>query len=179
MRFQETELAGAWVVDLEPHGDERGFFARAFCAREFADRGLSTVVAQTNVAYNRRRGTVRGLHFQRQPAAETKLVRCVRGAIWDVIIDLRDASPTRLQHVGVTLSADNHRALYVPKGFAHGYQTLEGGTEVLYQVDEFYAPGCESGLHYDDPVLGIRWPVEVTTVSEKDRSWPFLAAATS
>lgn len=175
MRFTETELAGAYLVELDRLEDERGFFARTFCAREFEDHGLSPVVAQANVSFNHRAGTLRGLHYQVPPSAETKLVRCTRGAIHDVIVDLRPGSPTRLQHVGVELSEQNRRALYVPKGFAHGYQTLTDDAEVAYQVDEFYAPGLEQGLRHDDPALGIVWPLAVSVVSEKDAAWPLLA----
>jgi dTDP-4-dehydrorhamnose 3,5-epimerase len=175
VRFTETELAGAYLVELDRLEDERGFFARTFCAREFEDHGLSPVVAQANVSFNHRAGTLRGLHYQVPPSAETKLVRCTRGAIHDVIVDLRPGSPTRLQHVGVELSEQNRRALYVPKGFAHGYQTLTDDAEVAYQVDEFYAPGLEQGLRHDDPALGIVWPLAVSVVSEKDAAWPLLA----
>lgn len=174
MIFTETALPGAFLVDLAARRDERGFFARSFCQREFGDRGLKPVVAQANIAFNRRRGTVRGLHFQFPPAAETKLVRCTRGAIHDVIVDLRPESPTYLQHVAVELTAGNHRALYVPERFAHGYQVLEDDTEVTYQVGAFYTPEAEGGLQYDDPRLGIAWPLVVTEISEKDRSWPAL-----
>jgi dTDP-4-dehydrorhamnose 3,5-epimerase len=169
--FTETALRGAYVVDLEPRGDERGFFARAFCQREFDLRGLKSVVAQGNISFNRRKGTVRGLHFQNPPFAETKFVRCSRGAILDVIVDLRPESPTYLQHVGVELSADNRRGLYVPERFAHGYQVLEDGTETSYQVGEFYTPEAEGGLPFDDPRLGLSWPLEVTDMSEKDQAW--------
>lgn len=178
MRFTETALPGAFVVDLEPHADERGFFARTFCADEFAEHGLKPVVAQANVSFNHRRGTLRGLHYQLPPAAETKFLRCVRGAIYDVIVDLRDDSPTYLNHVGVELTAENRRALYVPEMFAHGFLTLADGTEVTYQVGEFYTPGAERGIRYDDPALGIDWPEPVTVISDKDAGWaPFDPAA--
>ncbi len=140
MIFTETKLAGAFVIDLERREDDRGFFARAFCQHEFADHGLKPVIAQANIAYNRVAGTLRGMHFQFPPAAETKLVRCTRGAILDIIVDLRPESPTYLEHVAVELTADNHRALYVPERFAHGYQVLVDATETSYQVGEFYAP---------------------------------------
>lgn len=176
MRFTETPLAGAFTIDLERRDDDRGFFARTFCAREFAQHGLKTDVVQCNASFNHRRGTVRGMHYQVPPAAETKLVRCTRGAIWDVIVDLRPLSPTYLRHFGVELSAANGRQLYVPEMFAHGYVALEDGTEVTYQVGEFYTPGHERGLRFDDPALGIEWPIAVTVLSEKDAAWPLLGA---
>ena len=141
MIFTETKLAGAFVIDLERREDDRGFFARTFCQHEFEEHGLKPVIAQANVAFNKRRGTLRGMHFQYPPAAETKLVRCTRGAILDIIVDLRPESPTYLEHVAVELTADNGRALYVPERFAHGYQVLEDATETSYQVGEFYTPG--------------------------------------
>ena len=174
MIFRETTLKGAFIVDLEPRGDERGFFARAFCQREFETHGLKPLIAQTNISFNYRKGTVRGLHFQFPPAAETKFVRCTRGAILDVIVDLRPESPTFLQHVAVELTAENRRALYVPERFAHGYQVLENDTETTYQVGEFYTPAAESGLRYSDPRLDIRWPLPTTEMSAKDREWPLL-----
>lgn len=176
MLFTETRLAGAYVIDLEPHSDERGFFARTFCARDFESHGLKTVVAQCSLSYNHTRGTLRGLHYQNVPAAETKLVRCVRGAIHDVIVDLRTGSPTYLQHLAVELSAENRRALYVPEGFAHGFETLADATEVSYQSGEFYAPEHAHGLRYDDPALGIMWPSPVKMVSDRDRAWPLLGS---
>jgi dTDP-4-dehydrorhamnose 3,5-epimerase len=175
VRFIETELAGAFVVELEPNRDERGFFARAYDAKLFEAHGMNPFVAQTNLAYNVRRATLRGLHYQRPPATETKFIRCVRGAVYDVIVDLREGSPTCLRHVGVELSAANRRALYLPGMFAHGYQTLEDETDVLYQVGEFYTPGVEAGLRHDDPALGIEWPLETAVISQKDRAWPLLA----
>lgn len=179
MQFTPTPLEGAYLVDLAPHTDERGFFARTFCQHEFADHGLVPTVAQCNTSYNHVRGTLRGMHYQMPPAAETKFVRCIRGAIQDVIIDLRPDSPTFLQHVGVELTAENRRALYVPELFAHGYQTLEDDTEVLYQVSEFYTPGEERGLRHDDPRFAIAWPLPVTVISDKDAAWPaFEVAAT-
>jgi dTDP-4-dehydrorhamnose 3,5-epimerase len=175
--FTETRLAGAFIVDLEVRSDPRGFFARAFCQREFIEAGLDPVVAQANVSFNVHAGTLRGLHFQSPPSAETKLVRCTRGAILDVIVDLRPESPTFLQHTAVELTAENRRGLYVPKRFAHGYQVLVDGTETTYQVGEFYAPDTEGGLAFDDPRLGIRWPLPVSHLSDKDRRWPPLAEA--
>jgi dTDP-4-dehydrorhamnose 3,5-epimerase len=173
--FTETELRGAFIIDLERREDDRGFFARAFCQNEFSDHGLKPLIAQANIAFNKRKGTLRGMHFQFPPAAETKVVRCTRGAIVDIIVDLRPESPTYLQHVAVELSADNHRALYVPERFAHGYQVLEDITETSYQVGEFYTPEAEGGLRHDDPRLGLSWPLEVTEITEKDRSFPLLS----
>jgi dTDP-4-dehydrorhamnose 3,5-epimerase len=173
--FSETKLEGAFVIDLDRKEDNRGFFARAFCQHEFEEYGLEPMIAQANIAFNRRRGTMRGMHFQFPPATETKLVRCTRGAILDIIVDLRPESPTYLDHVAVELSADNHRAFYVPGRFAHGYQVLEDVTETSYQVGEFYAPGHEGGLRYDDPGLSLSWPLPVSEISEKDRTWPLLS----
>jgi dTDP-4-dehydrorhamnose 3,5-epimerase len=174
MIFTETALAGAFVIDIEPRGDSRGFFARAFCQHEFEEHGLKPVIAQGNLAYNSTKGTLRGMHFQFPPKAETKLVRATRGAILDIIVDLRPESPTYLEHIAVELSADNHRALYVPERFAHGYQVLEDHTETTYQVGEFYAPETEGGLRYDDPRLGLEWPLPVGELSEKDSGWKLL-----
>jgi dTDP-4-dehydrorhamnose 3,5-epimerase len=172
--FTETKLEGAFIIDLDLKEDNRGFFARAFCQHEFEDHGLKAVIAQANLAFNRRKGSVRGMHFQFPPTAETKLVRCTRGAILDIIVDLRPESPTYLDHVAVELTAKNHRALYVPERFAHGYQVLEDVTETSYQVGEFYTPESEGGLRYDDPALGLIWPLPVTEMSEKDRAWALL-----
>ncbi len=174
MRFTPTPLAGAFVVDLDKHGDDRGYFARAFCAREFAEQGLATVFVQANMSLNREAGTLRGLHFQNAPAQETKFVRCVTGALYDVIVDNRPDSPTYLQSFGAELSAENGRALYVPKGFAHGFLTLTPDSTASYLVDEFYTPEAEGGLRYDDPVLGIDWPGEVRVISPKDAAWPLI-----
>ena len=155
MIFTETELKGAFVIDLEPHTDSRGFFARAFCQHEFEKHGLKPDIAQANLAFNHAKGTVRGMHFQVPPAAETKLVRCTRGAILDIIVDLRPESPTFLKHISVELSEDNHKALFVPERFAHGYQVLADSTETSYQVGEFYSPTNERALRYDDPAFGL------------------------
>lgn len=174
MIFIETPLPGAYIIDLEPRGDERGFFARTFCRREFEARGLAARIVQTNLSFSRRAGTIRGLHFQFPPAAETKLVRCTRGAILDVIVDLRPESPTYLRYVAVELTAENRRALYVPERFAHGFQALEPDTETAYCVGEFYTPSAEGGLHYADPRLAIAWPLPPADVSPKDRQWPLL-----
>lgn len=174
MLFVETPLKGAFVIDLELRQDDRGYFARTFCVHEFEAHGLQPTVAQCNVSFNHRKGTLRGMHYQAPPAAETKLVRCTSGAIYDVIVDLRPESPTYLSHFGVELSAEKRRALYVPELFAHGYQTLTDGAEVAYQVGEFYTPGFERGLRYDDPALAIAWPLEVATISAKDAGWPLF-----
>ena len=168
MLFQETMLSGAFVVDIERRVDSRGYFARAFCRREFEDHGLSPVVEQANVSRSTRKGTVRGMHFQFPPHAEAKLVRATRGAILDVAVDLRPESPTFLRHVAVELSADDQRALYLPERFAHGYQTLEDGAEVLYLTSASYAPDFEAGLSPFDRCLGIAWPLPVTEISLKD-----------
>jgi len=175
MIFTETRLQGAFVVDLDRKEDSRGFFARTFCQDEFGEHGLNPVVAQASVAFNRTKGTIRGMHFQFPPSAETKLVRCTRGAALDVIVDLRPESPTYLEHVAVELSEENGRALYVPERFAHGYQVLEDDTEAAYQIGEFYAPDAAGGVRHDDPRLGIEWPLPATEVSEKDLTWPLLA----
>lgn len=174
MIFTETELAGAFIIDVEPHEDNRGFFARLFCQNEFLAQGLKALVAQANIGANRRRGTVRGMHFQFPPAAETKYVRCVRGAVLDIIVDLRPESRTYLQHVAVELSARNQRGIYIPERFAHGYQTLEDDTDTIYMVGEFYTPGVEGGLRHNDPRLGLSWPLPVDVISEKDRNWKLL-----
>ena len=175
MQFTPTKLSGAFILDLEPRGDDRGFFARAFCRRELEAHGLKADIAQGNISFNYRKGTVRGLHFQFPPASETKLVRCTRGAIVDVIVDLRPESATYLQHIAVELTADNRRALFVPERFAHGYQVLEDGTETTYQCGEYYTPAAESGLYFADPALAIEWPLPVTDMSPKDQQWPPLA----
>lgn len=174
MIFKETELAGAFVIELEERVDERGFFARGYCAEEFTAHGLNPTVVQGNVSFNHKAGTLRGMHFQYPPVAETKFVRCTRGALLDVIVDLRPESPTFGRHVAVELTADNRRGLFVPERFAHGFLTLEDRTEATYLVGEYYTPGYEDGLRYDDPELGINWPIPVAVVSEKDQSWtPF------
>jgi dTDP-4-dehydrorhamnose 3,5-epimerase len=174
MRLVPTDIVGATVVELELRQDERGFFARSFDQQEFADAGLEPIVEQANVSFNVKAGTLRGMHLQIAPAPEAKLVRCTRGAIVDVVVDLRAGSPTFLQHVAVELTAENRRALYVPPFFAHGYQTLVDDTEVVYQVSGRYTPEAERGLRYDDPVLGIAWPLPVDSTSPKDASWPLL-----
>jgi len=171
MIFTETKLKGAYVVDIKRMEDSRGFFARAFCQNEFKEHGLKPLIAQANVAFNHKKGTLRGMHFQFPPVAETKYVRCTRGAILDIIVDLRPESPTYLQHVAVELTEDNGRGLYVPERFAHGYQVLTDKTETSYQVGEFYAPGAECGLLFSDPRLGLKWPLPVSVMSDKDKEW--------
>jgi dTDP-4-dehydrorhamnose 3,5-epimerase len=170
--FRETALRGAWIIELEPREDERGFFARAWCEDEFAEHGLTTRIAQCNISWNARRGTLRGLHFQAEPHAEVKLVRCSRGAVYDVIVDLRPSSPSYTRWAGVELTAENRRTLYVPEGFAHGFQTLSDDTELFYQVSEPYAPAAERGVRWDDPAFGIVWPLTDPILSDKDRVWP-------
>jgi dTDP-4-dehydrorhamnose 3,5-epimerase len=174
LRFTPTPLAGAYVVELERLEDERGFFARSFCQDEFRRHGLKHAIAQCNVSWNRRRGTLRGLHFQAAPHEEAKVVRCTRGAVWDVIVDLREGSPTRLRWHAQELNADNRLAFYVPEGFAHGFQTLADDSEVLYQMSESYHPGLARGLLWDDPKLGIRWPLPDPILSPRDRSYALL-----
>jgi dTDP-4-dehydrorhamnose 3,5-epimerase len=171
MIFIETKLRGAYIVDLDRKTDERGFFARAFCQKEFREHGLKPEIAQVNVASSAKKGTLRGMHFQYPPAAESKLVRCTRGAILDIIVDLRPESPTYLQHISVELNEDNMTALYVPERFAHGYQALCDNTDTSYQADEFYTPNAECGLRYDDPRLGIEWPLPVSVISPKDQTF--------
>ena len=172
MIFTETPLAGAFVIALEPRDDERGFFARAFCQNELAQHGLETTIAQANLSFNHRKGTLRGLHMQNPPHGEDKMVRCITGAIYDAIVDLRPGSPTYRQWFGVELSAANRLMLYVPKGFAHGYQSLTDGSEVLYMVTQFYTPGAERGLRWNDPAFGIAWPLPDPILSEKDAAAP-------
>jgi len=171
VRFTETAIAGAWIVDLEPREDDRGFFARAFCQEEFAAHGVVPDVVQANISMSHRAGTMRGLHFQYPPAAENKFIRCIAGAVHDVVVDLRPDSPTFLDHVGVELSARNRTALVVPPGFAHGFMSLEDDTEVLYLVSTAYTPADEGGLRHDDPALAITWPRPAAVVTEKDRTW--------
>jgi dTDP-4-dehydrorhamnose 3,5-epimerase len=171
MLFTETNLPGAFIIDLDPLRDNRGFFAREFCQEEFKAHGLELIVAQANLAFNIKAGTLRGMHFQYPPVPEIKLVRCVRGAILDIIVDLRPESPTYLQHVCVELNEDNWRALYVPERFAHGYQSLQDNTVTSYHMGEVYTPSAEGGLVHDDPALGLNWPMPVSAISEKDRSF--------
>jgi dTDP-4-dehydrorhamnose 3,5-epimerase len=175
MKFTELRLAGAFVIDIEPHNDARGFFARTFCAREFEMQGLVASFAQCSTSYNATRGTLRGMHFQLSPHDETKLVRCTAGAIVDVIVDIRAASPTYGKSHSVELSRTNHRMLYVPQGFAHGFQTLEDGSEVLYQISVEYVPEASRGLRWNDPDLSLPWPiVDNVTIAARDQSLPTL-----
>jgi len=177
VRITGTAIPGVTVLELELREDERGFFARTFCREEFLAAGLEPLVEQCNLSFNHRAGTLRGMHYQVHPAPEAKLVRCTRGAIVDQVVDMREGSPTYLRSVSVELTADNRRALYVPPLFAHGYQTLADDTEVTYQVSAAYTPGTERGLRYDDPALGLTWPLPVTAVSPKDAQWPLLELA--
>jgi len=170
--FTPTRLAGAYIVDLELRTDARGFFARAFCQREFAERGLCESYPQCNISYNRQRGTLRGMHYNRTPYEEAKLVRCQTGAIYDVIVDLRPESKTLGQWLGVELNAGNRRMLYIPKGFAHGFLTLTDHSEIFYQMSEFYVPDAGLGIRYDDPGIGIQWPEEPELISDRDRNYP-------
>lgn len=172
MRFTPISIAGASLVEIQPATDERGFFARSFCAREFAAAGLSTSFVQASISYNQRKGTLRGMHFQWPPSRESKLVRCVRGAVHDVILDLRPDSPTYLLHEAVRLDQWNRCALFVPEGVAHGFQTLEDTTEVHYLMDDWFAPGLGDGVRWDDSAFGIHWPLPVACISDRDRTLP-------
>ncbi|MEM1272090.1 MAG: dTDP-4-dehydrorhamnose 3,5-epimerase [Bacteroidota bacterium] len=172
MIFTPTPLAGCFIIDVERRGDERGFFGRAWCKEEFEAHGLKANLAQANVSFSAMKGTLRGMHFQKTPHEETKVVRCTKGAVYDVAIDLRPDSPTHRQWVGVELTEENRRMLFVPERFAHGFITLTDDAEVFYLVTAAYAPGHEGGLRHDDPAFGIDWPGEVTVMSDKDRAWP-------
>jgi len=172
MIFTETKLRGAFLIDIERHEDERGFFARSWCRREFEAHGLDPEIAQCNVSFNVRKGTLRGMHYQTEPFEEAKLVRCTRGALCDVIVDLRPDSATFKQHVSDVLTAENRRMLFVPGGFAHGFLTLEDATEVLYQMSAFHAPERARGFRWNDPAFGIPWPAEVEVISERVRRYP-------
>jgi dTDP-4-dehydrorhamnose 3,5-epimerase len=174
MIFQETPLAGAWVLEPERIEDERGFFARTYCRRDFEERGLDPAIAQCSVSFNPRRGTLRGLHFQAAPHEEVKLVRVTQGKIWDVIVDLRPQSPTFRRYFSIILSSRNGRQLYIPKGMAHGFQTLKKETEVFYQISEPYVPELARGYRWNDPAFVIPWPELATVISDKDRSLPFF-----
>jgi dTDP-4-dehydrorhamnose 3,5-epimerase len=173
MNWESTAVAGAWLLTPQPHSDERGFFARTYCAREFEERGITLRWVQCSVSYNVRAGTLRGMHYQVAPHAEAKLVRCTRGAIYDVIVDLRPDSSSYLKHEAVVLSDDNRAALFVPAGCAHGFQTLEADTEVFYQMSEFYMPDYSRGVRWNDPAFGIEWPTAAERViSARDASYP-------
>jgi dTDP-4-dehydrorhamnose 3,5-epimerase len=177
MIFTETALKSAFVIDPEPFVDERGFFARSWCIREFEQNGLNPALVQCNISYNRKRGTLRGMHFQVAPHEEAKLVRCTRGAIYDVIIDMRPDSGTYLKWFGVELTAENHKMLYIPEQFAHGFLTLADDAEVFYQMSEFYAPECARGFRWNDPAFEIRWPEPINVISDKDREYPDFSGA--
>jgi len=172
LRFLESELAGVFAIDIEPVSDERGFFARTFCEREFAQRGIEMRAVQSSISFNRRRGTVRGMHFQWPPTREGKLVRCVRGAIVDVVIDLRPQSRTFMKHVVFELDDTKRRSLYIPPGLAHGFQTLDDDSEVLYQMSDFYQAPLGAGVRWNDPAFGIRWPIDQVTILERDAAYP-------
>ena len=176
MIIHDSPLSGAFTIEMQRLEDERGFFARSFCAREFEARGLPGAMPQSSVSFNTRRGTLRGLHYQAEPHAEDKLVRCTAGAIYDVIVDLRPASPTRRHWFGIELSAENHRSLFVPKGFAHGFITLREDTEVLYMISVPYVPGFDRGVRWNDPRVGVEWPLQPTVVSARDAAFPLLEA---
>jgi dTDP-4-dehydrorhamnose 3,5-epimerase len=174
MRFTEIRIMGARAIDTTPHQDERGRFLRAWCGREFAEHGIDFLPVQANLGFSETRGTIRGLHYQVIPAIEAKLVRCTRGAIFDVVIDLRPQSASYREWYGVELSAENARMLYVPGNCAHGYQTLEDLTEVYYMTSEVYTPDAVRGVRFDDPAFGVQWPLTITMVSDQDRNWPFV-----
>jgi dTDP-4-dehydrorhamnose 3,5-epimerase len=172
MRIHETKLDGAKLIELEPVRDSRGYFVRTFCQREFTAHGLHCSFVQHSMSQTVARGSIRGMHFQRAPASEVKVVSCLKGAIYDVVIDLRSSSPTHGRWQGFELSAENRRRLYIPVGFAHGFQTLTDDAEVAYLISEFYVPEAAGGVRYNDPAFAIRWPLEVTLISEKDKAWP-------
>lgn len=172
MIFTETKLKGAFLIDIERLEDDRGFFARSWCRREFEEHGLNPGIAQCNVSFNARKGTLRGMHYQIEPGQEAKLVRCTRGSICDVIVDVRPHAPTFKHHVSIVLTAENRRMLFVPEGFAHGFLTLEDATEVHYQMSEFHAPDRARGFRWNDPAFRISWPAEVKVMSERDRTYP-------
>ena len=177
MIFTETPLKGAYIIEPERIEDERGFFARSWCVEEFKKHGLNPNLVQCNISFNKKKGTLRGMHYQAAPHEEAKLVRCTKGALYDAIIDLRGDSPTFKHWFGVELTAENRKALYIPEGFAHGFQTLEDNTEVFYQMSEFYHPECSRGVRWDDPAFGIEWPTSQITVSPKDNSYSLFGVA--
>lgn len=175
MIFKECKLKGAFIIEIDKKSDDRGFFARTWCKNEFEAQGLSTKFVQVNLAFNEKKGILRGMHYQKNPYEEVKLVRCTRGALYDVIIDIRKDSPTYKQWIGIELTQDNYRMLYIPEGFAHGYQTLQDHTEIIYQVSQFYTPNAEGGVRWDDPTVNIVWPeTEERNISSKDQMWPPL-----
>ncbi len=175
MIFKETNLKGAFIIEPEMMSDERGFFARTWCARDFEAQGLTPNLVQCNISFNKQKGTLRGMHYQVVPHEEAKVVRCTMGTIYDVIVDLRPNSPTYKRWTSVDMSAKNRRMLYIPEGFAHGFLTMEDDTEVFYQMSEFYAPECARGLRWNDPAFKIPWPLGVTVISEKDARYPDFA----
>lgn len=172
MKFTEMALSDAWLIDIEPVKDERGFFARTWCQREFAEHGLVANLVQCGMSYNKTKGTLRGMHYQAEPHAEAKLIRCTQGVIYDVIVDLRPSSATYKKYAGTELSAENRRMLYVPPGVAHGFLTLTDGCEVLYQMSEFYQPAQARGVRWNDPAFAIHWPDDARVISERDRNYP-------
>lgn len=172
MKFTPGAIVGSYIIDLDRRQDERGYFARAWCEREFSEQGLSTRIVQVNVGVSRVRGTLRGMHYQRAPHAEVKIMRCQRGVVFDVIVDLRPESSTYLHWLGVELSAENGRMLYAPEGCAHGYLTLSDDAELSYSTSEVYAPQYATGVRFDDPAFGIQWPEAVQVISDQDRNWP-------
>jgi len=176
VRFELTPIAGAWVIDPTPHQDGRGRFMRAWCAREFAEQGINFSPVQANMGFSLSKGTLRGMHYQVEPALESKLVRCTRGSMFDVVLDVRHGSPTYKKWFAVELSAENGRMLYLPEGCAHGYQTLEDNTEMHYMASAVYMPSAARGARFDDPAFQIQWPLPVTAISEQDRNWPFIQA---
>ncbi|MER8845321.1 dTDP-4-dehydrorhamnose 3,5-epimerase [Mesorhizobium australicum] len=179
MQFTETELQGVWVIEPTPMLDDRGSFTRLFCEKEMADCGLATRFVQHSRAHSIKKGTLRGLHYQEEPYAEVKLVSCVRGAIFDVVVDLRPNSPTRYKWLGFELTSENMKQLYIPAGFAHGLQTLTDGTEVSYLISQFYTPNASTGVLYNDPTFSIGWPLMPTAMSERDKSWPLIRRRTA
>ena len=172
MHFTETKLKGLFIIDIEAHKDERGFFARSWCEDEFKNHGLDSRLVQCNISSNKRRGTLRGMHYQVAPFPEAKLVRCTRGAIYDVIVDIRTTSPTFGHWLGIELTEDNHRATFIPVGFAHGFQTLQDNSEILYQMSEFYHPECAHGVRWNDPAFKIDWPIDRPIISQRDNGFP-------
>ena len=179
MNYHETKIPGVFIIEPELISDARGFFAMSWLPEEFETRGLNPLIAQCNISFNKRCGTVRGMHFQRKPHEEAKIVRCTRGAMYDVAIDLRRDSPTRYEWVAAELTADNYRMLYIPEGFAHGYQTLADDTEIFYQISESYHPESAGGVRWDDPAFGLKWPLPITVIAERDATYPLLDLTTA
>jgi len=171
MIFTETQLNGAYVIEIKKLEDARGFFSRVWCKNEFEAHGLIPDIVQINTSLSKKKGTLRGMHYQVEPNQESKIIRCTKGSIYDVIIDLRPKSPTYKKWLGIELTAENYKMLYVPEDFAHGFQTLEDDTEVVYQVSQFYSPQSEQGVRYNDPAFGIRWPIDVQVITDKDKNW--------